>query len=518
MRFRCANMKKLLLISGFMLLAVAVLGSDLKTPAAAAEQKSESHKMIRKNRKHMERPVSLEVDASGEIHGEHRSMGDHANMVELEVDSAGDVRPAGDESAAPISGSAVTEEPSQTAGANDLVKTDSGKTGKVAKKAMTRSKGKKHDFSINEELAGLDDEDAEKLEEKEAVDKVEHLAGLLSEQGMGSKKEEKKLRKEIIEGKKGEEVLSEMEDIMSSIDDDAVDDVVKAGLSPTDKDLLEVERYELDKPDIPDPEEAGRKMEEKIGASELEDKEVIASNDTKTLGIRKWAEVGGKVPIKYCRAGKLTNKAWSKFKDATQHLTKACTKLQFIETNAGCQMKVEGNGGCWSHLGYIGGRNVVNLQDSGGGTCAITGIAIHEILHALGQHHEQVRPDAKNHIKVYFENIQGGKESNFKEYKHESTKQPYDFKSIMHYGCTAFTKTRGKDTIRAHRRRSHNDGHSGRADCTQMGNRGGMTAHDLNQLRTMYGCTGSPAPPPPAPDVRRRRRRARRRRRRWFWR
>ena len=48
-------------------------------------------------------------------------------------------------------------------------------------------------------------------------------------------------------------------------------------------------------------------------------------------------------------------------------------------------------------------------QISIGNGCEHHGIAMHEIMHALGFFHEQSRRDRDNYIKVHFENIPTGK-------------------------------------------------------------------------------------------------------------
>ena len=54
--------------------------------------------------------------------------------------------------------------------------------------------------------------------------------------------------------------------------------------------------------------------------------------------------------------------------------------------------------GCWSYVGKIGGRQVLNLGDTGG--CITTGIVQHEMLHAFGVWHEQSRPDRSVQISL----------------------------------------------------------------------------------------------------------------------
>lgn len=62
---------------------------------------------------------------------------------------------------------------------------------------------------------------------------------------------------------------------------------------------------------------------------------------------------------------------------------------------------------CESNVGRQGpGRNIVYLQHiPGGRSCMDRYSVIHEILHALGLHHEHNRPDRDNFIKIHDENL-----------------------------------------------------------------------------------------------------------------
>ncbi|KAM9495226.1 low choriolytic enzyme-like [Clarias gariepinus] len=89
-----------------------------------------------------------------------------------------------------------------------------------------------------------------------------------------------------------------------------------------------------------------------------------------------------------------------------------------------------------SETGYVSKRN----------GCVYFKPIQHELLHALGFHHEQRRSDRDKHVKILYENIKPGKEHNFKKINTNNLNTPYDYNSVMHYSRYAFSKN-SKPTI-----------------------------------------------------------------------
>lgn len=149
---------------------------------------------------------------------------------------------------------------------------------------------------------------------------------------------------------------------------------------------------------------------------------------------------------------------------------------------------MKGNG-CSSHVGKTGGEQPVIL----GNGCVYTGIATHELMHALGFWHEQSRWDRDDHVNVVFANIAQGMDFNFRKYSWRDIQNltaPYDTGSILHYGPYAFSKNKKSPTIIP---KNPND---------KMGQRDGLSKVDIWKISKLYNCDGSqPAPTTPAPVV-----------------
>lgn len=397
-------------------------------------------------------------------------------------------------------------------------------------------------------VVGLSKEDAELEHEQRALTKAVQMVQELELSGDADHDKAAHLEHELLNGVKGEKVEEEIIDIEDSVHPGAdVDDLIATNAALTTDDFVALERYETGNPNITDLSEVGDHDED--GEEESDEKsettdptlaqegswqaalakgpitkllQMEEGEDLPTARLRElnnthhffvgmkangpnqntvWPKVNGKVTIKYCKGPGLTDKAWEKFKAGTADLYTVCQDLDFQEVakdGQGCQIVIKGDStGCWSHVGFTGGRNELHLQDGGifAGTCATKGIATHEMLHALGQSHEQSRSDRDtdpNGVKVNIGNLKDStKANNFNVNNKESTVDDYDIDSIMQYGCSSFAKS-GKYTLEAHRRRRWTP--TWWTCAFSMGQRDGMTSKDISQLQRMYDCEAAPAP------------------------
>ncbi|KAK5972855.1 Zinc metalloproteinase [Trichostrongylus colubriformis] len=135
-------------------------------------------------------------------------------------------------------------------------------------------------------------------------------------------------------------------------------------------------------------------------------------------------------------------------KAAEQWMAETCINFKPISSKMlGFKMKLSSNTktkdrlrvfkgeGCWSYVGRLGGIQNLSL----GMGCESTGIAAHEIGHALGLFHTHSRYDRNQFITVNEENIQPDWLVDFAQQSPQSNNNyniTYDYGSLMHYGAT----------------------------------------------------------------------------------
>ncbi|XP_047218517.1 hatching enzyme 1.2-like [Girardinichthys multiradiatus] len=156
------------------------------------------------------------------------------------------------------------------------------------------------------------------------------------------------------------------------------------------------------------------------------------------------------------------------------------TCIRFIPWDSGVRDYIfffsQPNSGCWSYLGRQKGKQYISLEKKG---CVNYSTVQHEILHALGFNHEQVRSDRDKYVRILFDNIQQKQQYNFRKVPTNNLGTPYDFNSVMHYHKYAFSRN-GLPTIEA------------KSDPNlKFGNAQEMSANDIARINRLYRCNTS---------------------------
>jgi len=145
-----------------------------------------------------------------------------------------------------------------------------------------------------------------------------------------------------------------------------------------------------------------------------------------------------------------------------------CIKFRPFQNGDTSSINVVYENGCWSMIGRTGGVQKLSL----GAGCGGANIIHHEFMHAIGFHHEQVRPDRNNHVIINWGNIQSSQCHNFQTY---GVLPPfaYDFNSVMHYASGSFS-CNGRHTMT-----NKNGGTIGNSP---------VSALDIAKIKRLYGC------------------------------
>jgi len=166
---------------------------------------------------------------------------------------------------------------------------------------------------------------------------------------------------------------------------------------------------------------------------------------------------------------------------------KTCLKFepytQSLASQVGHRNRIvfQNGGGCSSYVGMIQrGPQPVTLARG----CRIESIISHELGHAIGLHHEQCRPDRDQYVTINEQNVYPSMLYNFDKYRSSQINSrgfAYDYRSIMHYGKTAFSRN-NYITIQP---RDNNY-------LNIIGNAKKLSPSDAGVVKLMYECGNSP--------------------------
>lgn len=195
--------------------------------------------------------------------------------------------------------------------------------------------------------------------------------------------------------------------------------------------------------------------------------------------------------VRYCFAGPghehpATYPAMHSVTHAIHHIEAQVPCVDFVEVGYSKETKKcetapsvviqsDETDGCWSYVGFALEHQPLNL----GTGCESMGVAVHELLHALGLYHEQSRPDRELYLGIKWANIMPNVERNFEIVSSAYMLSDYDYLSVMHYGPYAFSTSPGKETTLTPKD----------ALMTQyLGQRVGMSELDVRHVAEVYGC------------------------------
>nr|XP_020492740.1 zinc metalloproteinase nas-14-like isoform X4 [Labrus bergylta] len=147
------------------------------------------------------------------------------------------------------------------------------------------------------------------------------------------------------------------------------------------------------------------------------------------------------------------------------------TCIHFVpHTNEYNYLEFKTGKGCASFVGCRGGAQPLYHSQK----CSV-GNLCHEIIHALGLHHEHTRKDRDDYVAVQWDSIMPGREKNFALKYGNTQNLPYDINSIMHYGSYFFSVD-GNPTVLPFE------------VGVQMGQRTHLSHLDIQRINKLYHC------------------------------
>jgi len=202
------------------------------------------------------------------------------------------------------------------------------------------------------------------------------------------------------------------------------------------------------------------------------------------LEFRPWPDA----IVKYCFHRDINELAREALEDGmAEWAARTCIRFQENSNNGDCPARQtvvfqSHEKGCWAHAGYY---TDVELKLNLGGGCRSKGIAMHELGHTIGFHHEHQRHDRDEYVVIQWQNIDPDYVFAFKTKEQSLTGgYKYDLASIMHYSEKAFSTT-GAPTILM---KNSGQGETDSWGNCEFGNRFHLSRGDILSTNAGYGC------------------------------
>ncbi|KAM9798178.1 embryonic protein UVS.2-like [Neosynchiropus ocellatus] len=209
-------------------------------------------------------------------------------------------------------------------------------------------------------------------------------------------------------------------------------------------------------------EESRAETSAELGDFPVEEGDILLQDDRNAVSSIWWGTV-----IPYTISPQLAGLEW-KIHAALRMISDASC-IRFKEHSDELSfLGFQDGAGCASYVGQIGGRQPVFISSA----CSVGNIC-HEVIHALGFHHEHTRQDRDQYISVAMENIIPKRRRHFKIKYGDTQNLPYDLNSIMHYGQYFFSKNGGQ-TLMA------------KVPGATMGQRTHLSQLDMQRLNQLY--------------------------------
>ncbi|XP_075912262.1 uncharacterized protein LOC116940453 isoform X2 [Petromyzon marinus] len=162
--------------------------------------------------------------------------------------------------------------------------------------------------------------------------------------------------------------------------------------------------------------------------------------------VQKWPKAGdGLIYVPYKVSVAFYDGDVKKIEEAALEFEKK-TCVRFIpRSNEADYIYIHAWEGNWSFLGHQGGDQALSLVPGK----VTKGTVLHELMHALGFHHEHCRSDRDDHVWVLSDNIkEDWKDAIEKKTSHgHNLTTPYDYSSITHYSMIAGSKDEQSPTM-----------------------------------------------------------------------